>query len=351
MRTSVLAVRVAAVLATLLGLLLAVPAAAQQMTLEPSAAVACMTPAAAARSAPEYPFEAYKREMTGHVKVALKFTAPGTRPVVTVLAQDGDSSFLEAVEDHVRAFRVPCHDGGNTPMTLIFTFVFRSDHRKVYWSPPTEGDEAQRNAQLACIVHTSGDKAPEYPRAALRADVQGRVLVRLRYDAPDQPPVVEMLPRMAADASVSWRRESQMLSRPIEHWVAGYRMPCHQGKPITTVVTFTYRIGDGAYGFKPGQTLQSVLPMVRDIRKQRLSFDFNRMGCPFDVYFQYRQPRLDNRVGELGTPDPARQPFLAWLAQAEFDLPGPSLDSIYGDSTRITVPCLKIDLNPTGVIP
>lgn len=342
MRTSVVVVWLAAAL----GLLPAGPAAAQRMTLEPSAAVGCLTPAAAERGAPDYPFAAFKLGTPGRVKVSLQFSAPDSRPVVKVLEHDGGDSFVEAVENHVRAFRVPCHDGIDTPVTLLFDFVFRSDSRKVHWSPPTDGDDAQRQAQLACVVHTSGAKAPAYPPAARRAGLQGRVPVRLRYQAADKPPVVEMLPRLAANAPVHLQRQADILSRPIEDWALGYRMPCYQGQPLTVRVDFIYVFEGEGYGFKPGMTLQTLLPLVRDIRKQRLAFDFTQMGCPFDVTLQYLQPRLDNLVGELGTPDPARQPFLRWLAALDFDLPEESLDAIYADTTQFTVPCIKIDLNP-----
>lgn len=330
-----------------LGLALVVPVAAQQVTLEPSAAVLCLTPAAAAeRGAPEYPFVAFKRGQPGRVKVALTFTAPQTRPAVEVMLQEGDDEFVDAVKQHVRDYRVPCHDGGEAPVQLDFDFVFRPDDRRVHWSPPVDAGDAARRAQLACIVHESGQKAPAYPREALRQDVQGRVLVRLRYEAPDRPPVAEFLSHLGAEASARTRRAANLLSRPLEAWVAGYRMPCLQGKPITTTVTFVYVIDGSAYGFKPGLTLRTLLPLVRDIRKQALDFDFTRMGCPFDVQLQYRRPALPNRVGVVGSDDPARRPFLDWLAQVDFDLPDDTLNSIYGDTASFTVPCLKIKLQP-----
>ncbi|MDO9285859.1 MAG: hypothetical protein Q7U26_13235 [Aquabacterium sp.] len=336
----------AAMAAAVLGLALAVPAAAQQVTLEPSAAVLCLTPAAAERGAPEYPFVAFKRGQTGRVKVALTFTTPQTRPAVDVVLQEGGDEFVDAVKQHVRDFRVPCHDGGETPVKLVFDFVFRADDRQVHWSPPVDADHAQRKAQLACIVHQSGEKAPAYPREALRNEMQGRVLVRLRYEAPDQPPVAEILPRPDVDAGPRAQRAAGLLSRPLVDWVAGYRMPCYQGKPLTTTVTFVYVIEGSAYGFKPGLTLGTLLPLVRDIRKQTLDFDFTRMGCPFDVSLQYRRPSLLNLVGEVGSQDPARRPFLDWLARADFDLPSDTLNSIYGDTTTFAVPCLKIKLQP-----
>jgi hypothetical protein len=77
-----------------------------------------------------------------------------------------------------------------------------------------------------------------------------------------------------------------------------------------------------------------------------LDFDTRQMGCPFEVDFHYRQPRLRNRIGEVGETNAARRPLLEWMESIVLDLPSNSLDSVYGDSTRITVPCARIDLKP-----
>lgn len=332
--------------AAVLGLVLAAPAAAQQITLEPSAAVACLKPLAGQRGEPEYPFLAFKQGQKGRVQVMLSFTSADTRPAVKVLVQEGDDSFVAAVEAHVRKMRLPCHDGGATPVQLRFDFVFQADLEKVFSSAPEDGDAAACQAQAACIRHISGDKAPEYPTHALRMGAQGRILVRLRFDAHDQPPVAEILPMAGPDASRQARRVARMLADPIEDWVKGYRMPCLSGRPITVTMTFVFVIEGQGYGFKPGLTLMTLLPTVRNIRTQRLNFDFNQLGCPFDVALQYRRPHMLNWVTDIGVPNPARRPFLDWLRQSDLDLPEQSLESIYGDTARITVPCLKINLNP-----
>jgi hypothetical protein len=334
--------------AAVAALVVVAPAASQQTRLEPSAAVACLSPPAGQRGAPEYPFDAFKRGLKGQVHVMLSFAGPDTSPAIEVLLNEGDDSFLASVKAHVRSLRVPCHDGGAAPVQLRFDYAFRPDDRKVYASPPEDGDGAARLAQLACVVHESGGKAPAYPQDALRLKLQGRVLVRLRYEAPDKPPVAEFFPRAGPDASYGTKRRAQMLQAPIEDWVSGYRMPCLAGRPITTTMVFVYLIEGESYGFKPGLTLMDLLPKVRNIRLQRLNFDFNQMGCPFEVAWQYNQPRLPNWVGEVGEHNPARRPFLDWLRQSDLDLAPPMLDSIYADTARFTVPCLKIDLNPTG---
>lgn len=335
-----------ALAATTLGWLLAVPVAAQQVTLEPSAAVACMTPAADARGVPEYPFVAFKSGHKGRVRVMLSFTSPDTHPAIEVIEREGDDSFVDAVKAHVRQFRVPCHDGGELPVRLRFEFLFRPDDREVFGSGPTDADAAARRAQLACMVHESGQKAPGYPDRALRAGIQGRVVARLRFEAPDQPPVAEVYTRADAESGYKSRRAAEMLSDPIQSWVTGYRLPCLQGRPITTTMVFVYRFEGDAYGFKPGLTLMDLLPTVRNIKLHRLDFDFNPMACPFDVAMTYYQPHRPNQVAEVGSHDPARRPFLDWLRQSVLDLPGPTLDSVFADTARFTVPCMKINLQP-----
>lgn len=341
----------AAVAAMSMGPWLAAPATAQQMTLEPSAAVACLTPAAGARGAPEYPFAAFKAAKAGRVKVALTFTTPQTRPALEVLVQEGDEAFVEAfvdaVQQHVRDYRVPCHDGSNTPVRLLFDFHFRPDDRRVRWGAPVDEADALRAEQQRCIVHSRGYQKPAYPSDALQGGVQGRVLTRLRFEAPDRPPAVEVFPTPPPSNRIGARRLTASLEDQVAQWVVGYRMPCQAGAPVSVVFTFIYLIdGMGGYGFKPGLSLADVLPLVRGISQQTLDFDTQPMGCPFDISLQYRQPAMANLVGEVGPVNPARRPLIDWLSKSELDVPQKLLASFYGDTTTLHVPCLKIDLKP-----
>lgn len=332
----------------LAGGLLAVGAAmAQQTALEPSAAVQCLTPAAAQRGAPDYPFVAYKQGLSGRVKAQLRFTGPALAPAVTVLEQSGDDSFVDAVRAHVRSLRVPCMVGDQA-VDLVFDFVFQPDESRVAAWPEDMAD-AQRQQQLRCIRHTGDANMPGYPEHALRQGMQGRVLVELRFEAPDQPPVARILPRVGGDATEQRSHGTRAFVQPLRDWVAGYRLPCLQGPPITLSQVYVYRIGDSQFGFKPGLGLRDVLPLVKGLRQQRLLFDFSTMGCPFDVSLTYRQPNMPNSVLARGDRHPAREGFLDWLRQIQLDLPDKTLDTVYGDTLQLTVPCLKIDLNPTGV--
>ncbi|MES2717919.1 MAG: hypothetical protein V4795_19280 [Pseudomonadota bacterium] len=328
------------------GLLLAASGAvAQQAVLAPSAAVSCLSPAAAQRGVPAYPFQAFKDKRPGDVQVRLRFDGPTLAPTVTVLSQQGDASFVDAVRVHAATLRVPCHDGG-APVELDFDFAFRPDDTPL---PPVPVDpaDAERERQLQCLAHTSGRNMPVYPPAALRGNaVQGRVLAEMRFEAPDQPPATRLLPRIGGEAANPGRHETQVFLGPLRDWTAGYRMPCLSGRPITVRRTYVYVVEGESWGFKPGITLRELLPMVRNIGQQRLQFDFTQMQCPFDVRLEYFQPNLPNGVSVSGPPVPARQPFIDWLAQTQLDLPDKSLDAVYADVLKLTVPCLKIDLNP-----
>ena len=318
--------------------LLALPVAwAQQMALEPSAAVKCLTPVVAQRGEPEYPFAAFKQAKAGRVKVALRFTSPTGRPAVEVLESEGDDEFVGAVKDHVREFRVPCHGGGDTPVMLQFEYVFRPDDRTVHWSAPIDSADVDRSRLSRCVAHAAGVKKPDYPALAGKHGIQGRVLARLVFSAPDQPPVATVFAEPGAG----------FLEMEIAEWVKGLRMPCHTGGPVSAVWTYTFVFAGDAYGFSPGLELRSLMSRVKGIDKAHLKLDLTTMGCPFDIRFEYRQPHLANRVGEVGSTNPARRPLLEWLESAQLNLSRKDHARVFGDTAQVHVPCLKINLNPT----
>ena len=318
------------------------PAAGQTVTLEPSAAVRCLTPTAEQRGAPEYPFDAWKREEKGRVVVELSFTSRDKRPAVKVLSSEGDGdskeSFVAAVRSHVANYRVPClNEAAGLPAQLRLAFVFQPQERVVQNSGPQDADDQRRSELLKCVQHTSREKAPDYPMGALRAELQGRVLARLSFNAKDQAPQAQVLARPAA----------KQLADAVASFVKGLRMPCFDGgEAIDATFTFIFRLeGTGAFGFKP-IGLVDLMPRVRGIQRQALNFDTTTMACPFDVRFQYRQPYMANVVSQIADSNAARSPLIRWLTDVHLELPARSLDSVFADDTVITVPCVKIELKP-----
>ncbi|MFZ5547776.1 MAG: energy transducer TonB [Pseudomonadota bacterium] len=321
--------------AVLLGAPMAV--AAQSPTVEPSIARACLKPAPELRGEPEYPFDAWKRGLGGRVEVELSFRSADRSPSVKVLANEGDDSFVEAVRAHVRQFRLPCIDKDLEQARLVFEYVFKPDDRKIAAADPKDPDHEARRKQVACLVHTSGRKAPDYPPAALRRDLQGRILIDMQFDAADKPPSYKVYSATGAGP----------LHEALEDWVPGYRLPCFAGPGSAKMsVKYTYLIDGGSgYGFKPLGLMQ-FLGAVKGIRDQRLDFDFNQMACPFDVRLTYLQPHRRNNVHQLVSYEPSRQPFIDWLRTAELNVPERMLQAVYADEITLTIPCTRINLTP-----
>ena len=141
------------------------------------------------------------------------------------------------------------------------------------------------------------------------------------------------------------RPYANRLAAQVEDWVKGLRMPCHQGEPVEGYIVLVFAFKGKSFGFPP-LTLQEWIGGTKGVSEQRLQFDTTTMGCPFVARLLYRQPNLPNAVAGVGAYNPARRPLFEWLASVELDLPGKALDSVYGDTADITVPCLKIDLKP-----
>ena len=307
---------------------------AQQVALMPSPVSQCLTASDPALELPEYPFVQYKSGERGRVKVALEFGAAELQPVITVLEHDGGDIFVDNVIVHARSLRVPCLPPGSS-VRLEREYVFQPDQRRAYAGPSRDVADARREELLRCMRHVSGNLKMAYPPWAQRENVQGRVLVDLHFrDAEGAP-----------EARVFARPGARRLAEEIERWVAGLRLPCHAGEPIHGSVAYVFRFEGEAYGFKP-MTLLQFMGSVKDVRQQRVQFDTTHMGCPFQIQLTYRQPFQRNWVGTVGGHDPARHALLEWLRNAELDVPRNTLDSVFGDTADITVPCLKIDHTP-----
>lgn len=311
------------------------PAAAQERAAEPSEAQRCLTHRDGPAAQPTYPAAAYNANRGGRVQMELQFRGAQREPDTRVLLHQGDDDLLAAVEAHVRGLRLPCLAAGAQPAVLRQEYVFQRDTRRVHWSNAEDTQADERDRDWSCLVHASGFRAPEYPARARRQDVQGRVLARLRFDSAEAAPQIEVFSRPDATD----------LARAVQTWAEGYRVPCLRQGPISSVFTFIFRLGDDRYGFRE-VTLVQFMASVRGVREQTLQFDTTEMACPFELQVQYRRPGLPNAVGEPGERVPARRPLLEWLAAADLDLRHEMLDAVYGDSFKLAVPCMKINLKP-----
>ena len=304
--------------------------------LGPSPALECLQPAGADASAPEYPFDEWKGQVPGRVKVRIDFALPDAAPEVTVLELEGGQPFARSVRDHLRDWRVPCMDPGR-PVRLLKEYVFTKDRRQVGAPPAEDAADALRREASRCLAHVSGRSAQDALGGARLRD-HGRVFLTMQFKSPSDAPQV----------SAFARTSSAVLRRRVEDWAVGYRLPCLSGEHVQLDVVFSFKFEGGPNaGLRP-LLLQELLPRVKGIRDRPLKLDTTAMGCPFDVSWTYLRPQRRNKAGALGAWLAGREPLLDFMREVELDLPETALDAVYADVTTITVPCLKIDLNPQG---
>lgn len=318
-------------LALLLAWAVAMPAAAQLVTAEPTAAQRCLTllPEAPA-DAPVYPFREFKKRTPGRVLVELRFTGADLRPAVEIIETEGDLKFADAVRDHVRHLRVPCLEPREGASLLRLNFVFQPDQEKVVMPVGVDPHAPLREAQLKCVVHQSGEDRPDYPD--FEKGLWGRVLAKLRFEAPDRPPI----------AQVHARPSARRLQQEIESWVQGLRMPCHTGEPNEYIINYIFMPERLAHGWKPNVGFAQLLPSVPPEQLRRIPSSTAVMGCPFPVEFALRQPMLPNHVAQLGDWRAERQPLIEWLQGIHLVADEQVLDRVYGDTLRFDIPCYTI---------
>lgn len=309
---------------------------AQDVQLAESAAVRCLTPVAADRGAPDYPDNAWRHGVAGRMLVELTFHHPQASPFVQVLERQASDELVDAVREHVRGFRVPCLAVADGPVRLRQEYVFSPSYRGVQATAPTDAADLERRRMLKCLRTLPGAQPPDYPAAALRKELQGRVVVQMRFDAADQPPQVKVHARPSAE----------VFRTAAEAWARQQRVPCHTGGPLESEATLIYRLDPSPnFGFRD-VSLRQFVGAVRGIRSQQLHFDFGDMACPFRLRLNYRQPALRNTVTDIDPPHPARTAFMEWLRNAELVLNDKLQDAVFADSLVLDVPCGQINLQP-----
>jgi hypothetical protein len=304
-----------------------------RMTLAPSPAERCLSPAAADRSKPEYPAELLRLKRGTSFEVELVFAGPESAPDVRFLG-DPDTEYRDAVKAYAKQLRVPCMEKAGPPVMLKQRFDFvPNDGRKVAWTTPEEPLDSQRREQLRCVVSDS-DAKPNYPDDMLRAGRQGTVVSRIRFVAPDRPPVVEILDNGGG------RHFADNVSR----FVATMRMPCLRDAPVEMMIHYRFIIDGGDRPVLNDLDLKSFLATVKPIAQGSAFFDTRAMKCPFDVRLTWQQPYEANLIEELEEDVPSRHAFLDWMAQREFDLAPRKANLLLGQQMVVHIPCVTIDL-------
>lgn len=297
----------------------------------PSPAVSCLTKGESEQ--PEYPKASLLRKDGGTVKLELTFERADRPPEVKILdadASEATRSLSEATLRHVAGFRLPCLAAGAPPVVLRQDYVFvPNDGRKVMSTVPV--DQAKKKDDSSCIRHEAGSLRPEYPATSLRAGVSGNVYVELKFTSPTTAPEIKIL-----------AKQSDILAEAVRAHAEGLRMPCQTGEPHSTSMLFHFILEE-----RPRLVLKdlSLIPFLKSVQHLPPAyFDFNTMGCPFDLRVNYMQPYRANFVGQLETPRPERQALLDWLSGLRLNLEEADNTSVLGDTFTLRVPCLILNL-------
>jgi hypothetical protein len=308
-------------------------AGAQTVAAAPSAAQQCLTRAPGQEAPLAYPEELLARKDTGRFKVSLTFHGPDAAPWFRVLDDTPiDKSFIRVVREYVAGYRVPCMAAGDPPVVFTQEYVFApNDGRKVMATQPTDERERLRQTLAKC-VRSEAAAPPEYPEGARQLEMQGKVYVELAFDGPTSPPVVR----------VHDSPHSRLLATAMKH-AQSMRMPCHPGDgrvAIDMLYKFSL-IGDRRTLLKDANVASVVRSAAAFPRPAY--FDWNTMGCPFDLRLTYFQPFRPNQVQQLETDRPERQAFMDWLSAVRLKLDDKTNNAVLGDTMTVHVPCGTLD--------
>lgn len=305
----------------------------------PSPAQRCLTRGTVLLGTPEYPPAAYEARQGAQVEVDMAFAgadeAPQVRRIRVKAAERFDGDFERSVRTFVRTYRVPCLSGGETAaMTQEFVFV-PHDGRPVSLFATHDPTAARRAKLVQCMRHLNPGTLPQFPTQELRAERQGNVVLRVSFDGAESAPKVETLD----DAGSSW------LARSAAAFAGNYRLPCHDGDgPVAFTQFYYFRIEGASRVVLRDLSLLTLVRSFKGIERANVYFDFNEMGCPFDIRFGPRQPTLPNDVGEIGGALEQRRFFLDWLSRQQLDLPPKELNALVGQAAVVAIPCTILNL-------
>lgn len=310
------------------------PTLSAELTLEPSPELGCLSPAPERRTPVVYPDGLLLRKLGGTVEVDLQFASPDNAPRMQVTAGDEWRELVGAVADHVKQLRVPCMRPGSGPVRVHFQFVFDPfDGRKVYYTRPIDLKDQERLAKRECLTHTEGQSRPHYTLALRRANVEGKVFVRLHFTSKDAPPRLDEI-----------TSANRNLTSEVRRYAEGLRLPCLGEEPLSWTVLYDFMFADGNRVVLRDTSLVNLMKNAK-LPSVPVRFDFDKMQCPFDLRITYRQPFAGNLVGQVGNTLESRKPLTDWLADIEFkDISTSTTTKILGERFNVTVPCGSLEL-------
>lgn len=315
----------------------AMEARAEGLRLEPPPSLAaCLKAEPGATPRPVYPADALKAGLMAVVRARLVFSGPDRPPEVAVEYNSSDPAFEQAVRDHVAAYRMPCVRADAPPFraTQVFNFVVKD----VYSGPLRDDGERRAPWSASCLDQSSRAVSAVYPRKSIQSGEQGNVLLRLKFVAPDAAP----------DVVVLYDGGSAALSAEAARVARSYRLPCLESgqPPVFAILPFSFRIdGDAYVRLKPDLALKELLRLVRGLQQERVRFDTNGMGCPFQLEFRPFRPYEANEVGDVGPAHPNRREFVEWLRTLQLDIGPKAARYVIGQTVTVNVPCAVLDLS------
>ena len=299
----------------------------------PASALECLQPPAAAGGAPVYPRHELTLKASATVKVQLTFKSPESAPRVKVLENTGVEVFADAVEEFVDNYRLPCLPKDSPPVIATQEFVFEpGDGRKVVFS--AVNDEGPVKMGRACFQIP--ESKPRYPSRAGTANQGGTVLGEVSFHETNAEPSVRII----------YGAGSESLAASVTSHMKAYRLICTMPSavPVKATQSFVFQIdGQDRHALKD-LGLMSFLRIAVPSDLSNAKFNFNTMGCPFDLSVRVRRPHADNLVGEYGASDPRRKEFVKWIAKLRLQLPVNLEPYLFDQQMKVSVPCASLDL-------
>ncbi len=164
----------------------------------------------------------------------------------------------------------------------------------------------------------------------------GNVVVRMKFVQSDAPPEVEVL----------YSARHHLLASTGASMALEYRMHCEKplAAPVYATQTVRLRTADAQGAAVKDMAFVPFLQSLDRASLGKVKFDLNTMSCPFDVKVTLIEPFAENTIAEAEARDPNRQEFLSWMRKVVFKYPPQNERFLVGESTKVTVPCMVLDL-------
>ena len=299
-------------------------------------ALDCLTTSLPPGAKPAYPAQALLKDAV--VRVRLSFSKADDAPTVAVTFNNGDEMFAQAVKDFVAAYRVPCLASGASAVEAVqeFQFLAKEASPVVFWNPPRPGSPQPDTALQECTQLTGAPVSPLYPESARRKNEAGTVLVDIKFKPGEAEPELDFV-----------YSSGSVFTAAVRPVARDYRLACMATakRPVRAKQLFKFRMQGDATSTIDAVSVTQLVSLAQDVRKDRVRFDFNSMGCPFAVQLGMYRPYADNDVGEVTRIDPNRREFIEWLRKITLKVSLADMKNLIGEVITVTVACTVLDLS------